>query len=174
MVFEVYNPKQTKSKNKSTDKTFIYLSNKLKERLEMLKKIALEDFKKAIWINVYTKYKPKVYERTESLLNAVSVSEVKQDGNSIYFDLYIDINKLEHTSVVSGHNYYDGKAIYPPALVDEGHTQEGYEETRDMFHDYPARDFMEEVYLFIKSDLQKTLTNMVKYEIKRLGGKSKY
>ena len=91
MVFEVYNPKQSKSKNNSTDKTFIYLSEKLKERLEMLKKIAVEDFKKAIWINVYVRYKPVEYVRTYSMLNAVSVSEVKQVGNSLYFDVYIDV-----------------------------------------------------------------------------------
>ena len=149
------------------------LTERLKERLEMLKKIAIEDFKKAIWINVYTKYNPKVYERGYSLLNAVSATEVKKKGNSLYFDLYIDVHKLDHTSVVSGHNYYDGKAIYTPPLLDEGHKQDGYNEI-DYFHNYPAADFMTEVLAFIKSDLEKTLANMVKYEIKKLGGKSKY
>lgn len=173
MAFEVYNPKN-KSKSSTDKKSTTYiLTQRLKQRLEVLKKLAVEDFKKAIWINVYARYKPVQYIRTYSMIEAVSVSEVKQVGNSLYFDVYIDKNKLEHFSVVSGTNYYDGQEIYPPALVLEGHKQEGYDEI-DYFRNYPAANFMTEVLAFIKSDLEKTLVDIVKYEIKRLGGKKKY
>jgi hypothetical protein len=146
---------------------------RLRNKLEIFKNIALKDFRTALWTNVYAVYSPKVYERTYSLLNAVSVSEVKQEGNTLYFDVYIDINKLNHTSVVSGHNYYNGKAIYSPALLDEGHRQEGYED-EDFFHNYPARNFMKKALEFIENDLKKSLVNIVILEIKKLGGKHKY
>lgn len=163
MAFEVYKPN-----NKSKNKTIYVLTERLKQRLEVLKSLVLEDFKKAVWINVYAKYNPKIYHRTYALINSLTVSEVKQEGNSIYFDVYFDKNKLTHYSVVSGSH-----DVYIPPLIDEGHKQQGYDKV-DYFHNYPARNFMEEVLYFIKSDLNKVLRDMVKYEIKKLGGKNKY
>ena len=166
MAFEVYKPKS--KSNKNNNKTIRVLTENLKNRLEVLKSLVLEDFKKAVWINVYVKYKPEVYKRTYALINSLTVSEIKQDGNSIYFDVYFDKNKLtSHYSVVSGSH-----DIYIPPLIDEGHKQQGYDEA-DQFRNYPARNFMEEALIFIKSDLNKVLRDIVKYEIKKLGGKNK-
>ncbi len=167
MAFEVYKPKNRSNKN------IRILTDNLKKRLEVLKQLVLEDFKKAVWINVYVKYDPKVYERTYNLINSLTVSEVKQEGNFIYFDITFDRSKLTHYSVVSGTNVYNGQEIYIPSLIDEGHKQKGYDEI-DYFHNYPVRNFMKEAIYFIKSDLNKVLGDMIKNEIKKLGGKSKY
>jgi hypothetical protein len=162
LAFEVYKPN-----NISKNKTIYVLTQRLKQRLEVLKSLVLEDFKKAVWINVYVKYNPKVYERTYALINSLTVSEVKQEGNSIYFDITFDRSKLTHYSVVTG-----SSDVYIPPLIDESHKQQGYDKV-DYFHNYPALNFMEEALIFIKSDLNKVLRDMVKYEIKKLGGKNK-
>jgi len=166
LAFEVYKPKS--KSNKNNNKTIRVLTENLKQRLEVLKGLVLEDFKKAVWINVYATYKPEIYKRTYSLINSLTVSEVKQENNSIYFDITFDKSKLTHYSLFSSN-----VDVYIPPLIDEGHKQNGYDKV-DYFHNYPARNFIEEVLYFIKSDLNKVLKDMVKYEIKKLGGKNKY
>jgi hypothetical protein len=143
------------------------LTNKLKLRLNIIKELCKEDLKNAVYTNVYMFRTPIEYERTFSLLNSISVSEVETVGNTLSFRLYFDKSKLNHFSVVSGTH------SYVPPLLDEGNTQDGYGDV-DYFHNYPGRDFLTTSLERIKNDLNHTLKEVVKYEIKKLGGKSKY
>jgi hypothetical protein len=154
-------------------KILYQLTNRLRQRLNVIKELCKEDLKNAVYTNVYMFRTPVEYERTFSLLESISVSEVKTVGNTLSFRLYFDKSKLDHFSVITGTNTYDGKEIYIPPLLDEGHIQDGYNNV-DYFHNYPNRHFITSSLERIKNDLNYTLKEVVKYEIKKLGGKSKY
>lgn len=149
------------------------LTIKLKQKLEINKNIYKKNLENAVIKNLYLAYTPKYYERTYSLLDSITMSDIRIENNILTFDLYFDPNKLEHWSVVSGSNIYKGKSIYTPPLLDEGHFEDGYSEV-DYFHNYPGREFLSDALMQLKKDLQLSLKNLVYVELKKLGGKNKY
>jgi hypothetical protein len=47
------------------------------------------------WLNGYS---PKYYERTDMLINSITVSKVKSTGNGYEIEIYFDANKITPAS----------------------------------------------------------------------------
>jgi len=130
-------------------------SAEFKKKVDYIRGIGEQRLYEAIWDNVYMVYTPQYYTRTYELLNSVS-SSVEYGTTSIKINVFCDSNKMNHFA----HKPY-GTPVYVPVLLDGGHTQEGYEGTRDMYHDYPATNFLNDAIKQIEKDLSKMLANVI-------------
>lgn len=149
------------------DNMFKVVKTQWLTKFERIKDIAIEDLKTEIDATVYNEW-PEVYEWTYSLKKSIT-GEVKFEGNKVIIQIYFDPSKLEHTSVVSDSSTYNGKEIFVPSLIDEGHYEEGYNQV-DYFHIYPGAHFIQKAIDRIKQDLGTA----VLFTIKKTGGKSFY
>lgn len=130
----------------------------LKRKLEILKQKAVQDLKNAVETNVYFRYSPIEYERTEQLIRSITASDIKVEGNQISFEVYFDPGKLSYYTF-SGDTTYKGLSLghWVPYWLDEGHSQPGGQ--------YPAADFIADAIEKIKQDLR----NEIEVEVKRIG-----
>jgi len=133
----------------------ILSSPNMQRQINTIKHMGELRLTEAIWDNVYTKYKPEEYIRTYELLHSVS-SSFKITGDTIEIKVFCDPDKMHHIA-----NKPYGMPVFVPVLLDGGHTQDGYEGTNDMYHDYPKRDFLNKAIKQIENDMQQSLVTAI-------------
>jgi hypothetical protein len=118
--------------------------NEFKIYLKSIQKRCVEILQEEIYTSLYLKYEPTQYERTFQLLqNIISESDLK-DG-AIY--IHLDEENSVYTSAVDGSPQTENI----PFLLNYGHTDgTGID---NMYHNYPARYFMEKAARRIRKEL---------------------
>ena len=149
------------------------LSKNVAVRLEILKEMAKEDLRQAVQTNLYDFRDPVIYERTNQLINSITASDVvvKNLGSTveIEFSVYFDSDKMHHTSVVSGTEYYNGEKINVSFLTDEGHHNPNPKRNIPEFDQYEGREFIESAIEKIREDLNQVIRDAILIEVKRIG-----
>jgi len=137
---------------------------KIKTIAEKAKNQLIESVNK----NLYERRDPTTYERTYQLVNSITLSDIKIDSTGkISFEIFFDNSKMHHTSVVSGTEYWNGKKINVPYLVNDGHYNSNG--SIPWFDDYPGAFFIEDSIEKIRQDIKEQLYKMINLEIKRIG-----
>jgi hypothetical protein len=134
------------------------------------------------WVNknVYAAYIPRVYVRTYQLLNAITLSDIKivntPAGTEVEFEVYFDSNKMHHTSVVSGTEYWNGQKVNVPYFINYGHSNDmvfmsriHYGGFRYMYDVYPARHFLEDMMNEFKKKLETVFANKIVILMNKVG-----
>ncbi|NPV51798.1 MAG: hypothetical protein HPY60_11480 [Candidatus Methanofastidiosum sp.] len=99
------------------NKINVILTKSLRQRLEVIKKLAVQDLRAAVQANVYDRRQPEFYERSFQLLESITASDVRLNGNTIEFEIFFDANKMNYKSL-SGDTSWNGKKINVAFLVD--------------------------------------------------------
>lgn len=156
----------------SLDKIGQYLNTnltiKLKNRLEKVKELAVEDLRQELLATVYSE-KPTEYEWTYELLNSIDSTPVEIIGNRIHFKIFFNSEKRSHTS-----KFGDTAGIWADVvqLTNEGHHHPEYDTPK--LHQYEGWHYIERAMERIKKDLEAFLLDAIKIEIKKIPAKKFY
>lgn len=140
------------------DKIKANMQNAINFKMLQLKELAEQDFRDAIQQVVYSRPESDWYHRTYGMLNSVKTSDIITEGNIISFKVYLDPNKMHHTSIAgeTAKGIAPGEEIYLPPLIEYGHS--------GLNVDYPATYFLEEFIKELEIDLRHS---MVQFLIKK-------
>lgn len=114
----------------------------LQEQISILSNKVRQIFKEVIQSVIYDSYTPTIYERTYQLPNAINI-EVNNDELIVY----IDGDLLSYYSAVDRRNV--SPAV--PYFLESGHSDDSGID--NMYHNYPSRNYLEEVKNRIVSEL---------------------
>ena len=104
----------------------------------------------------YNEYDPKVYERTEQLLNSLVKSKVVSSGNGYVAEVYFDIDKLDYSmkkvggKLVPNHGWSEEETLASAARGEHG----GYVVGTAIWSD-PIAYLPKEAYDILKRELIK-------------------
>lgn len=154
------------------NKINVILTKRLRQRLEVIKKLAVEDLRAAVQTNVYDRRQPEFYQRSFQLLESITASDVRLNGNTIEFEIFFDNSKMNHTTL-AGDTAWNGKKLNVAFLVDQGHYNPKGSivpgQPIPWLDDYPGAEFIQAAIEKIKEDLRDVIKGLVKVEVKRIG-----
>lgn len=72
--------------------------------------------------NVYSSYTPRLYQRTNELIDSISIRLLGASSKGVMVEIYFSPDKMNHTSLLGGSGVNAGDNVYIPRWVDEGET----------------------------------------------------
>lgn len=110
------------------------LNKSIKNSLNQIEENCKLLYKNAIYKQVYLRYNPKLYDRTEVLLDNISSYNKKIDGIEKLI-IFSDIPKGSYHSVVTNKD----ESALVPLFVDGGHDDSS--SVMNFYHHYPASNY---------------------------------
>jgi len=121
--------------------------------LESIKKRVEELMKEAIQSEIYDNYNPTVYQRTYTFLNSV-VATINPEGELF---VHVDLNEGDqYYSLVDGSPQY----LNLNNFIESGHSDSTG--INNMYHNYPARNFLEKASELISQEFPELQIVIVK------------